>query len=337
MTRLYVAMQDRMVIVSGRNSHWSVAYGLPHLPLTCVAVDPRRPEMVYCGSFGKGLWHSADGGASWKPAGEGITSAQVTSVAVGDPGQVGSLGVVWAGTEPSAIFRSEDGGATWTEPAVLTDIPSSSSWSFPPRPYTHHTRWIAPDANQAGRILVSIEAGGVMRSLDEGRSWEDRKPGGPYDAHTIVSHRMAPGWVYVAAGDGYAESHDGGSSWRWFTDGLRHHYLWSVATDTGDPEVVVLSAARGPREAHDPGPAASTVYRRASGGEWQEASEGLPEEKGTIIPELATNPAEPGMFYLASNRGVFKSADSGLTWEQLEIPWPEDLRHQHVQGLAVSE
>ncbi len=341
MTRLYVAMQDRMAVVTGRDGQWHVDFRLLGTALTCVATDPLRPGAVYCGSFGEGLWRSADGGTSWQPSGEGIASAQVTSVAVGVAERAGEPAIVWAGTEPSAIYRSEDSGDSWVEPAVLTELPSSRSWSFPPRPYTHHTRWITPDVNPpglTGLILVSIEAGGVLRGTDGGRSWDDRKPGGPYDAHTMRTHRLAPGGVYVAAGDGYAESRDGGLTWEWPMAGLRHRYVWSVAADPGDPEVVIISAARGPREAHDPGSAASAVYRRVGGEEmWSEISIGLPEGKGTIVPELAANLSEPGVFYLASNRGVFRSLDAGLTWRRLDIPWPEEFRHQHVQGLAVCE
>lgn len=336
MTTLYIATQDRIAVVTGRVGQWDVDFQLAGTALTCVTTDPLRPETVYCGSFGKGLWRSFDAGVSWKPAGEGIASTQVTSVAVSVAERGDGPSVVWAGTEPSAVFRSKDGGDSWMEPSVLTELPSSRSWSFPPRPHTHHTRWITPDVDLSGLMLVSIEAGGVMRSSDGGRSWEDRKPGGPYDAHTMRTHRLATGRVYVAAGDGYAESHDGGITWEWPMAGLRHRYVWSVAVDPGDPEVVIISSARGPREAHDPGSAASAVYRRAGGeAEWSEISIGLPEEKGTIVPELATNSSEPGVFYLASNRGVFRSTDAGLTWRQLDLPWPEELRHQHVQGLAV--
>jgi hypothetical protein len=54
------------------------------------------------------------------------------------------------------------------------------------------------------------------------------------------------------------------------------------------------------------------------------------------VPELVADPAKAGMLHLASNHGVFRSADSGLTWERKEIPWPEELRHQQVQGPAAS-
>ncbi len=42
----------------------------------------------------------------------------------------------------------------------------------------------------------------MVRSLDGGQTWEDRKPGGPFDTHTLVMHRLAPNHLFAAAGDG---------------------------------------------------------------------------------------------------------------------------------------
>jgi hypothetical protein len=69
-------------------------------------------------------------------------------------------GAVYAGTEPSALFRSDDRGATWRELTALLELPSRLSWSFPPRPWTSHVRWIAPNPHDADLLLVGIELGG---------------------------------------------------------------------------------------------------------------------------------------------------------------------------------
>jgi hypothetical protein len=45
-------------------------------------------------------------------------------------------------------------------------LPSSASWSFPPRPWTHHVRWIEPDANNLDYVFVAIEAGALVQSHD---------------------------------------------------------------------------------------------------------------------------------------------------------------------------
>ncbi|WP_411843382.1 WD40/YVTN/BNR-like repeat-containing protein [Salinicoccus sp. HZC-1] len=140
--------------------------------LLCLAADPDNPGRLYGGTFDDGLFISDDNGETWKPSGSGITHNRVMSIAV-SPTEVGNgYRIVWAGTEPSGLFRSEDGGQTWMECPALLDLPSKSSWSFPPRPETHHVRWIEPDRHDENRIFVGIELGGVMKSEDRGETWE---------------------------------------------------------------------------------------------------------------------------------------------------------------------
>jgi hypothetical protein len=341
-TSLYVAMQEELLVVSAQGRYWHSESHLVGTRPQCVAVDPTQPERIYCGTFGQGLWRSSDGGNYWGKVGPGITHPQITSVAAGPAETRGGMGSVWAGTEPSSLFASDDGGDSWQDRSSFLGLPSASTWSFPPRPQTHHVRWITPDWAVDGRIFVCIEAGALLRSLDGGRDWEERRPDAPMDTHTLLAHRLAPGRLYSAAGDGfttpgrgYAESRDAGVSWKRFGEGLSHHYLWSVAVDPTNPDTVVVSAARSPQEAHNPADAESTIYRRSGGGAWEEVRAGLPERSGTVIPELATSPSEPGVLYMATNRGLYRSGDAGATWERLALPWPERFRYQHVQGLAV--
>lgn len=337
-TQMLVATDRALAVVTRHNGHWKAAVQLVGRPTQCVAVDPLRPQCAYCGMFGEGLWRSDDAGASWRPVGGGITYAEITSVAVSPLERAGDEGVVWAGTEPSALFRSEDGGATWQERSTLRELPSAPTWSFPPRPWTSHVRWITPDPNAAERLFVGIELGGVMRSLDAGLTWEDRKPVSQHDAHTLAMHRGAPGRVYEAAGGGYAESLDAGATWRRDDAGLTRCYVWGLAVDPANPEVVVVSAAPGPQQAHDERFADAAIYRRAGEGPWQEVREGLPDPAGTRAYVLAANDAEPGIFYAASrDSGIYRSPDAGLSWERLDITWPDGFHVAEVRGLVVAD
>jgi photosystem II stability/assembly factor-like uncharacterized protein len=260
------------------------------------------------------------------------------AVAVGALERVNDSAVVWAGTEPSALYRSEDGGRTWQECPALRALPSAPTWSFPPRPWTSHVRWIAPDAHDAARLFVGIELGGVMRTLDGGRTWEDRKPEGQHDAHTLRTHPRAPGRIYEAAGGGYAESYDAGASWRRDDVGLRHHYTWGLAVDPADPETIVISAAKGAQQAHNAGAAESHVYRRSAGEAWQEMSGGLPRPRGTRTMALASNAAESHVFYAATRDGqIYRSANAGRNWEPLPLSWPEGYRVGNVEAFFVAD
>ena len=373
MTTLYAAMGNALAIIRSQHGQWQADLALIDKPTQCIAVDPLRPRQLYCGTFGQGLWWSDDAGATWHAVGPGLTSNKVMAVAVSRLERSGEMGVVWAGTEPSMLFRSEDGGQSWQERESLKHLPSAPTWSFPPRPWTHHVRWIEPDPVVAERLYVAIELGGVMRSLDGGRTWEDRKSGAQPDAHTLHCHRLAPGRVYEAAGGGYAESSDAGTTWHGYDQGLPWHYLWGLAIAPDDPDVEIVSVSPGPRHAHDhsvsstptgmaanhgartglgsgqhgrggPPPWASydyhgpeaTIYRRSHGGTWQESRTGLPDPRGTLAYTLASDESEPGVFYAAPHEGdFFRSTDSGRTWERLDIAWPAHYHGERVNGLIV--
>src|SRR5579883_2570392 len=286
---LYVAFDEALAIVNRHHGELEVDLQLAGKQPQCLAVDPLRPELIYCGTFDQGLWRSSDAGQTWQHVDAGITHTRVMSVAVSAVERTGGYGVVYAGTEPSAIFRSEDGGKTWSECVTLRQLPSAPTWSFPPRPYTSHIRWITPDPVQPGRLFAAAEAGALVRSLDGGQSWEDRKPGGPFDTHTLVIPRLQPDRLYSAAGDGFmqagtgfVQSDDGGNTWQRPGHGLEHHYLWSVAADPADPSTLVVSAAHSPGQAHDPRYAESTLYRRSANSPWQQVHAGLPGPRGLL-------------------------------------------------------
>jgi hypothetical protein len=96
-----------------------------------------------------------------------------------------------------------------------------------------------------------------------------------------MTHPLAPGRIYAAAGDGYFESTDAGDSWRSPKDGLKHLYLVGVAVDPADPNTVIVSATDGPGSAYSPRWAEAYVYRKTGLKRWEQAMHGLPDAKGT--------------------------------------------------------
>src|SRR5262245_32952785 len=272
-----VVVTRAALLIARRAATWTIDAHLVGRSPDCVAVDPRDPTRVYCGTARDGLFRSRDSGRKWEPVGAGIDHAMVTAVDVAHAEQADGFGIVYAGTEPSAVFRSDNGGDSWVDLAGLRALPSADTWSFPPRPHTHHVRWIEADVSVADRVFVAIEAGALVRTFDGGRSWHDRVPGGPYDPHPAVTHRLAPGRIYSAAGDGYFASTDAGDSWRSPEDGLKHLYLVGIAVDPADPDTVVVSATDGPGSAYRPQRAEAYVYRRSGPKRWEQAMSGLPE------------------------------------------------------------
>lgn len=316
--RVYAALDDSLLAVRGERGADGVRVeGVTarldgHSP-QCVAASPDAGDRVFVGTRSAGVHRSVDGGATFERVGT-FDSEFVTAVAVSphDPREV------WAGTEPSAVYRSTDAGESWDRCEGLTDLPSTSRWSFPPRPHTHHVRWIEPDPDEHERLYVAIEAGAFVRTRDAGNTWLDHPEGGRRDNHTIATHPDAPGRVYTAAGDGYAESTDGGETWQYPKDGLSHRYVWGLAVDPGDPETVVVSAASGARTAHRPEHAEAYVYRRDGNSDgWELAMEGLPGPEGTVRAVLAAGGA--GEFFALTNRGLYHSDDGGRSWERLDV------------------
>jgi hypothetical protein len=241
---------DRLVALRRDGGSWSSEVALEGTGVQCVAADGAR---VLVGTRGRGALLSDDAGATW--ASVQLPEPDVFSVAIG-----AADGALYAGTEPSRLFVARDGG-TWTELEALQDIPSRDRWSFPPRPWTHHVRWIAPDPHRSERLLVGIELGGVMASDDGGETFSDHRPGAKRDVHGLAWHPLAEGRAYQAAGDGAAWSRDGGRTWEAADDGRELGYCWAVAVDPADPERWYVSAASGPRAAHSGTEARGRLYR----------------------------------------------------------------------------
>ncbi|WP_277540023.1 WD40/YVTN/BNR-like repeat-containing protein [Haloarcula laminariae] len=316
MPTYYAALSDRLLV-----GDRELTERLADHTLECVAADGRAPDRAFAGTADAGLQRTTDGGETWERVlGDGDRTTSVT-VSPHDPD------VVWAGTEPSAVYRSTDGGESWAEREGLTGLDSASRWSFPPRPHTHHVRWLALAPDDPDRLYVAVEAGAFVRSEDGGDTWLDHPDGGRRDTHTIATHPKAPDRVYAAAGDGYALSTDRGGTWTYPQDGLEHRYVWSVAVHPDDPDTVVVSAARGARAAHSTR-GESYVYRTAGEG-WEPAMDGLPDPDGLARAVLS---ADGDGFAALTNRGLFRSPD-GASWSRVGT-WA-DAYDQVPRGLTV--
>lgn len=330
MNRILTAMRHDLVVLERDDGTWTTRTPLGDRRLECVAADSRRPDRWFVGTFENGLYRTVDGGDTFERVGQSVIDPDaVMSIAI-DPRDPAD---VWVGTEPSAIFRSTDGGDTWHVQSSLEDVPSRSSWSFPPRPHTHHVRWIEHDPTDPSRIFVGIEAGALLRSTDGGETWEDRPPGSRIDNHTLATHPDAAGRVYAAAGDGYAESTDGGATWHHPQEGLEHRYVWGLAVDANDPDITLVSAANSASDAHRT-PGDAYLYRRTSDGTWDRLeARGLPTGSGANRVVL-TDTGTGGAFVAAGNDGVYHTTDHGEHWHQLASDWPLQGADT-ARGIAV--
>ena len=100
------------------------ASGIVHV----LAIDPTAPTTLYAGLSPDGVFKSTDGGQSWTAMNTGLTSITVRDIAL-DPRNPSTLYAstaegVFKTSPAGAVFKSTDGGASWT--AMSTGLTSLS-------------------------------------------------------------------------------------------------------------------------------------------------------------------------------------------------------------------
>jgi BNR/Asp-box repeat len=321
---ILVATNREVIVIDVERGTSVPAQGIGDRP-TCLAADPLVHGRAWCGTHHGGMFRSDDGGKCWQAVGlAGRLIMAVTASPV-------ERDVVWVGTEPSEVWRSADAGTRREQTSRLETLSSSSEWSFPPRPDTHHVRWIACHPLEPQRLWVAIEAGALVSTIDGGRTWRDRVARGPWDTHELAVHRNVPDTLRVSAGDGYFESADAGATWRSPSAGLEVGYLRSVAIDPEHPEGVVVSASSGPHSAYVAGRSDGRLYRRLTRERWERVRDGWPEPATTIAPLLCAG-VKGGELWAADERGVHRSNDGGKSWRRAAS---YATSPQHLRGLSL--
>ena len=321
---ILVATDRDVVVMDVEKEAGAPARGIEGRP-TCLTTDPSVNGRAWCGTHRDGVFRSDDGGSTWHSV--GLAGRLIMAISTSPADQ----NLVWVGTEPSEVWRSGDGGNTWEQTSSLETLSSASEWSFPPRPDTHHVRWIACHPLESERLWVAIEAGALVSTIDGGRTWSDRVAGGPWDTHELAIHHNAPDALRVSAGDGYFESDDAGATWRSPSAGLEVGYLRSVVIDPEHSDVVVVSASSGPHSAYVAGRSDGRLYRRVGHEQWERVRNGWPESPSTLAPLLCAG-GKAGELWAADERGVHRSDDGGKTWRRAGV---YATSPQHLRGLAL--
>jgi hypothetical protein len=202
LTELFATTGESVAHIVEQGDTWNTTLLLKDSHAQCLALDKLHAGTIYVGTHGKGVWKSKHNGQSWHDT--ELPQEDVFSIAVSPVD-----GAVYAGCEPSMLFRSEDGGQSWQELSALRSIPSAPTWSFPPRPWTSHVRWIAPNPHDAALLLVGIELGGLMYSSDGGLTWQRIDAGRDrhYTWGVAVDPDDADCW-FISACPGPREAHN---------------------------------------------------------------------------------------------------------------------------------
>lgn len=323
----------------GTASEW-VGLGPEGGDVQVLEASPTVPGLIFAGLAQGGVYRSADGGASWRPARDGLVGVVFDLAAhPTDPD------TVYAGTS-HGVYATHDGGETWERASAgLTRFRRFLVQSIEVAPsapgtlYAGTARgvWKSKDGGGTWRparaglpegqvttlavhpdfpniLLAGIDFGGVFKSTDGGASWArsgssfGRGPGHPWPTDLAVAHDEPP-TVYAVLRLRASELHastDFGSTWapvgpRLIVEGDRS-WPTAAAVDPRFPEVVVVGGPWG-------------LLRSRDGGEtWEAPAEGV---RGHPVEALEIAASAPDTV-LAGTRiaGVFRSTDAGEVWRE---------------------
>ena len=152
-----------------------------------LVLDPRDGRTLLAatstGHLGPTIFRSTNFGRTWKEAAQPPAFTKATGDEKGrtvnhtfwlTPCHANEPGVWYAGTSPQGLFRSEDGGNTWTPFSYINEDPQYRSWmgsvqdGTPDGPKLHS---IIVDPRDPGHLYFSMSGGGVHESVDGGRSF----------------------------------------------------------------------------------------------------------------------------------------------------------------------
>jgi photosystem II stability/assembly factor-like uncharacterized protein len=297
----------------------TVTVNLPRLPVA-LAVDPANADTVYAALHGYGVYKSTSGGASWSEI-SGAGSGLPQTPRVGFNGLVVSpansnvlylfggcdvqLDLSHSGADPAVmntVYRSEDGGATWTnlnDGSLGANSGAVKSLALSP---------LDPGVLYAGTL------NGVWRSPDAGANWENISAGLAYthtagaalsqDGKRVYAPTLGGG-VYSGTIDPYSQA----LTWSPTSHLTATIYNVQLAIDPSDSQTLYASAYPG------------GVFKSTNAGQtWQEANFGMasfhiddPNRQGYYA--LAIAPSNPQVLYLGLyGVGVYRSEDGAGTW-----------------------
>ena len=307
------------------------------MPIQHVTWVPRgRAILAGAGSpwYGPVVWRSEDLGESWTQSGEGLTYGEDEDApAVTRVWNLTPVGhAVYAGVEPAGLFRSEDGGRTWTHVPGLREHPSRPGWQPGAGGLMLHS--IAPHPLDPARMWVGISAVGVFHTADGGGTWEARNRGvravGMPDehpetgqcVHKLTLHPDRPEVLYQQNHSGAYRSYDGGASWQGMNEGLPSTFGFPIAVHTHDPRTIWTVPLNGDdRGRYMPDGHAAVWMSRDEGSTWAPQTEGLPGRDAYIAvlrEAMAVDRHDPVGVYIGTSTGqLFGSRDEGVTWRLL--------------------
>ncbi|MFD5116382.1 WD40/YVTN/BNR-like repeat-containing protein [Streptomyces sp. NPDC058220] len=353
MTDVLLTVGTRKGLFIGRRHSGRWEFDGPHFNAQAVysiGIDTRRavPRLLVGGDsahWGPSVFHSDDLGVSWtEPSAPAVkfpkdTGASLERVWQLHPAGPATPDTVYAGTEPAALFRSDDGGETFQLVRPLWEHPTRSRWVPGGGGEAVHT--VVTDHRDPKAVTVAVSTAGVFRSRDGGESWAPSNQGvsavflpDPHPEFGQCVHKIAQDAgdldrLYLQNHWGVFRSDDAGGRWTDIGAGLPSDFGFTVAAHPHRADVAYVFPINADADRVPAGRRCRVYRTQDAGGSWEPLSAGLPEGDhfGTVLRDaMCTDDADPAGVYFGNRNGeVFASADDGDSWQQLASHLPDVL------------
>jgi photosystem II stability/assembly factor-like uncharacterized protein len=323
-----------------------------NLEVYAVAVDQRRdPPRLFAGvgsmHWGPLLAYSDDLGATWVepeqapvafPEGSDAALMRIWQIV---PAPANQPGVVYAGVEPHALFRSEDGGASYELVRGLWEHPHRAQWRPGGGGACLHS--IVPHPTDPQRCMVAMSTGGVYATQDGGATWaprnrgiavawapeEQRYPEFNQCVHSLAMHPGNPQRLYAQNHFGVYRSDDGGGQWQAIESGLPSNFGFPMLVHPHRPDTIYVFPLQADAERMPPDGRCRVYRSDDAGASWRDSSAGLPQERyyaAVLRNAMCADRADPAGIYVGTRAGeLYASRDEGDSWKLVADHLPDVL------------
>ena len=306
---------------------WSPIFdSAPIASVGAIAVATSDPNTIYVGTgepdirsdltFGAGLYKSTDAGRTWHSL--GLEDTRHIGRIVVDPRDanrvlVAALGHAYGPNSERGVFRSTDGGRTWTKVLYKDENTGAIDLVMDPADpqIVYATLWNAHRPPWSTYAPLQGAGSGLYKSGDGGSTWQQVSGNGLPTSDVgrigvavtrVGSKERIYALLEAKDASGLYRSDDGGASWQLTSKDprltQRQWYFGRIMVDPSDPDIVYVPAV--------------SLYRSIDGGKVFEAIKGAPG--GDDYHFLWIAPDDSNRMIVASDQGTVVSVDGGKTW-----------------------
>ncbi len=312
MKKLYVGTEKGLEILSERSGGWQLDRTILGGFEISSVVKRADGKSLLVATRQAGLFHVDPETGQSESLGAGVLPKGIRCIAVSacDPN------FILVGSEPAAMFKSEDGGKSWRECTAVAEFARKRNWKYHVPQIPPHIRQILIDRDNPNRIFAAVQIGGVLRSEDGGDTWTDVVDSLDPDVHALVQDPENPDVLFASTGGGgpiggphppvapfgypLYRSGDAGKTWTSISaDFSRRHSVPIHLYPKEKSTIVAAVAADTPGQWRRPEGANAVLLMSPDGGKnWKQLTDGLPATFPVMIEAIETESAPDGRTYI---------------------------------------